>query len=961
MKAQSFLSMLWLSILLTLATLNHTEARTHTACFDELTKNEALTKLRNLIGTITNQFELRDEDFRILTEDQQGLALSGTATFFGIKAVPMQVQMGNTLVALKADFPAGASAQIQLSGQNLNEWLPSFMRNNLDLRQLKMDFYPKEDNRLELTATLAPPVGAAPLAYQDFRMSDPNLIFRLTRAGGTTTSTTATAELGGALQIGALHFQLAATANTQREWVFIGILNQLKISDLVRNIGSHLSLTLPPMLPAVEQFTIQEARIVLHSDRSARLTGKSDIGNVEAFFTKPSGQPANFLLGFAPNTNYKLAKLNSALQPIDNLGLNNIALIYAAASGKVQSQDLELLSGTLISATNVRSGLTLVGGFQLPANLPGLSTTGSVLMRAHIPPTLSASPSLQAAVQFNGLQLGNAFRINEAFLQVAPADMSFGAGLNISANLDGGWLNFTGMGDVAPPATFGVVVFMDEGSIWRNPFGIKGVEIANLGLDVGADVLSPIPRPKLGVSGALKIGPFQGAGAGMLDTGNPLNSLISMQLNQISMQEFANAFLNDAIKRELNKLPATLRDFGLRDVEMTLIPKTTEMAGRTYTQGLRLAGKGNIAGLGARLDVNAGFDNGYRGEAVVSPIIIREGNLTIFRLSGNAMQDSARMAVDFTYQNLLQMQQPILMIDGRVELLGMSSQTKVEINRNGFYFYSQGKLFNKFEANLDAKGGNVINTQDFFIRAAMKNELISYMNQEATKAIDQATKASQDHYRKAKADLSEAEDYLRRTQKDVDAFNAQKAKVDAAQRDVNKLKADADKAKRDCDKAAWYRKADLCAKYAAIKGSYETATGVLSGYKKTLDGLGKAVDWSKRNIAANTVAASRTVLDGFDKATTGSMKAAKWIVDKGLGGVIDVKSAEFTGQLNTIKGGQVAMKINTKFLNESFNAGFTFNFNDPVAGAKALADMLLNDRAPKGYAPEIGRQIGTRY
>jgi hypothetical protein len=558
--------------------------------------------------------------------------------------------------------------------------------------------------------------------------------------------------------------------------------------------------------------------------------------------------------------------------------------------------------------------------------------------------------------------LGDVFRINEAFLQLAPVDLSFGAGLSIGANFDNnGWLNFSGLGEIAPPATFGLVVYMEDGSVWKKPFGLNGVEISQLGLDVGADVLSPLPRPKLGLRGALKIGPFTGEAAGMINTANPLESLISMKMNALGLQQFINAFLADQVKREVNRLPATFRESGLKDVEITIVPKPLTMAGRQYNPGLRIKGQGQLAGLAARLDINATYDNGLAGVAAVGPIFLQDGGTTIFQLSGVNGQDSLRFATDLTLNNLLNPVNPLLLVDGKIVLLGITSQAKVEVSRNGFYFALDGNLFGKFQAKLDAKGGNLVNSQDFYIRAAMNNDLITYLNREATTAIDQATKDSQNAYRKAKEDLRSAEDYLRTTQSDVDAFNRQKAKVDAAQADVDRMNNDVNKAKRDCDKAPWYRKADKCAKYAALKASKETAEGVLSGYRKTLDGLSKAVDWSKRNIAANTVSASRTVVGGFETATTGSMKAAKWIVDKGLGGLVDVKSAEFEGQLSGIKGGQVSMRVNVKFLNENFNAGLGFNFSDPLSAAKDLATALLNDRAPKGLSAQMGGNIGTGY
>lgn len=920
--------------------------------FAEASKTQALEKLRTGLKYVTNQVDIQDANFSVLQEDQNGIQLSGVASVFGLSNVNVQATISDTQHSFSLAFPSGASYQLQIGDQNLSSWLPSFLQDKLDLTTIEMSVFPEESNRVVLSASLSQPNAGSLIDYNGLKISQPVLQFSLSKINGANSQTQATAGLNGNLQLAGLNFDLAATANTSKEWTIAATLNQLKVSDLVKNIATFINLPVPPIPQPVENFTIQQASLAVESSNAIRFKGICDLGSVEAYFVQQNKQ---FLLAFVPNTDYKLAQISSVLQPIDQLGLSNLAMVYAANTSRVE-QELESLSNMQFGAQTVKAGLTVMGGFDLPANLPGMSQKGRVVMRATLPPSLTATPTLQAAMQFNGLQLGSDFKINESFVQLAPVDVSFGAGLSLGAKLDGNWINFTGMGDVAAPATFSLAVFMEEGSIWKNPFGVPGVEIAKLGLDVGADVLSPIPRPKLGVSGGLKVGTFQGEGAGMLDTGNPLNSLISLKMNEIGMQQFVNAFLSNPVKNEFNKLPAVLRDYGMKNAELTIIPKTTEMAGRTYTQGLRVAGSANIMGLGMRLDINAGFDSGYKGDAAVAPILLREGNITIFELRGNNAQDSARVVIDLTYNNLLNPKNPFYLIDGRVGLLGMSNQTKIELNKDGVYFYNEGKLFGKFQAKLDAKGGNFNDIKGFYVRVAMKNDLIAYLNQEATSEIDRATKATQNEYAKAKRDLKWAEDYLRNSQDAVNAFNAEKRRVDDAQREVDKLKKNLDSANRSCRKGNVIK----CGEVAGIEIAYNIAKGVLIGYKETLNGLSKAVDWGQREAATTVLAASRTILDGFEQATTGSLAAAKWIVDKGLGGVVDVKSAEFAGKLDVMKGGGVSMKANVKFLDNSHNASFSFNFTDPVSGAKALASMLLENKAPKGYAPEFGAQIGQK-
>lgn len=952
MRRQSFYSFALTFSLLALLWGNYTERPTSRSAS---AAHPAIDQLRALLGSVGDQIDIQDANFEVVTDGSKGVEVSGTAFVFGVRNVTVTAVFTNELSSITTAFPGGAGKQIRVSGQNLNDWFPEFLRNKVDLTEIQMQFYPQEKNRLALAATLAVPSRNTLVEYNGFKIEQPKLTVKLARTGGTAPVTTGTAELAGKFQLGVLNFDLAATANTQRQWSFVGVLNELKVSDLVRSISSYLNLTMPPLPSTIENFKVQQASMALNSDRSLRFKGITNLWKVEAYFAKPTGQPTDFLLGFAPNTNNRLALINSNLQPIDKIGLDGIAIIYSATTERID-QELDLLTDLRFGTQTVKPGLTVLGGFDIPDNLPGMSEKGRVTMRTNLPPSIAATPTLQAVMQFNGLQLGSDFKINESFLELNPIDVSFAAGLSVGAKLDGNWINFVGKGEVAAPGTFGLVIYMEEGSAWNEPFGIKSVAISNLGLDVGADILSPIPRPKLGVSGALKVGPFQGSGAGSLDTANPLNSLISLKMNQIGMQEFINAFLSGKVKTEVNKLPAQLRDFGVRDAELTIIPKTTEMAGRTYTQGFRVAGKVNIAGLGARMDVNASFDAGYSGVAAVSPILVKEGKLTIFELTGNNSADSARMAVDMTYNNFLQLQNPFFLIDGKVGLLGMSNQTKVEINKDGVYFYNKGKIFDKFVAELDAKGGNFNEVKGFYVRAAMKNDLTEYLNNGAANAIDAATKDSQKRYRDALDQIEFARKELRETQAAYDAFNNHNKKVEDQIKEVEKLKDDLERAKNKCEKGD----VGACGEVVGLGTAYEGGKLVLKGYQETLKGLRDAVEWGRREVADGILKAAGEIVKGFDEASTATLKAAKWIVDKGLGGVVDVKSAEFAGRLDVLSGGNVSLKINTKFINEDFNTQIAFNFNDPADGAKILGDILVKELAPKGFAPTFGAEIKPR-
>lgn len=934
--------------------------------------SDAVESIKTLLGSLVEGVQIKDGALQVVAQDAKGLRLNGTATIYNVENVLLSADMGTDKITINALFPAGAGRQIKFGGQSVYDWVPSFLQSDLDISRIDIEAYPKQNNRTLASATLSQITRSEALSFQGMSLLNPQLKLGIEMTGS---ATQANASLGGTLQLGSIPFDLEAYANTRKEWEFSAHIEALSLNELLLNSSKLLSLPTPALPSFFQRLQARSIEMKVQTGASISLSGESELGKLE--INLDNGTPKSMILGLAPNTGFKLANVHSSLQPLDQMGLSDLVFVYASQSARLD-QELSLSARLSAEGIPLGAGLNLLAGFELPANLPGMKQKGNVVIRTLIPTNISATPSLRASVLFNGLQLGQDFEIRESFIQIAPVDMAFSTGLSLAAKLDGNWIAFSGMGEIAPPATLGLVVFMEQGSVWKNPFGVKGVAISDLGLDLGADVLSPIPRPKLGVSGALKIGPFQGQGAGMLDTGNPLNSLISLKMNRMALQQFIDAFSGTQVKSELNKLPAQLRDIGVENAQLTIIPKTTEMAGRTYEQGLRIKGTATIAGLGARLDLLGAYDSGIKGDAAIVPILIKEGDLLIFQLSGNAAQDSARMAADLTLKNVLNPQNPIYLVDAKIGLLGMSAQTKAEIGRNGVYFFSKGNLFGKFFAEFDVKGGSFGDVKGMNVRASMKNDLIAYLNKEATGEIDRATKNSQNAYRQAKQDLERAKQDLAAKQAALDNAIRIKNEKDAA------LARAWDQVPKEVCKRVNFGvtkktfcipiptrsiPSEVCQKFSVIGRlciplpNHENLRKLIGSAEKAARDAAAEVTSSQtsRDIARGVLDQSQKAVDVFDKASTGSLKAAKWIVDKGLGGVVDVKSAEFAGKLDVLKGGQVNMKINTKFLDNSYNSGLTFNFNSPADAAKALANLLMNDQGAKGFAPEMGPQIGQRY
>jgi hypothetical protein len=99
--------------------------------------------------------------------------------------------------------------------------------------------------------------------------------------------------------------------------------------------------------------------------------------------------------------------------------------------------------------------------------------------------------------------------------------------------------------------------------------------------------------------------------------------------------------------------------------------------------------------------------------------------------------------------------------------------------------------------------------------------------------------------------------------------------------------------------------------------------------------------------------AAQASLDELEKASDYPSLVAKWILDKATG-VVDVKSAEFEGNLSSLSRSNVTMKCNVEFIEKKFNVELPFSFSDPSSMAKKMAKMLLQKEASSGWGETFG-------
>ena len=96
-----------------------------------------------------------------------------------------------------------------------------------------------------------------------------------------------------------------------------------------------------------------------------------------------------------------------------------------------------------------------------------------------------------------------------------------------------------------------------------------------------------------------------------------------------------------------------------------------------------------------------------------------------------------------------------------------------------------------------------------------------------------------------------------------------------------------------------------------------------------------------RETADKSLQAAKVIVEGTGTLTGGSLKATKYIVEKGTTGVVTITYAYFETKLSEADGGMVSMKVKGTYAGEPLDKAFTINMVDPQATVEAFAHELL--------------------
>lgn len=523
------------------------------------------------------------------------------------------------------------------------------------------------------------------------------------------------------------------------------------------------ALTLPPELVALALTDVVLSIDVEQAELSFAAGGPG-FKRVQAVVRKASGW--GFAVGIELADDYRFSSLSSALAGLDTVHLPDALIVISSFDDTAFTFDeLQPQAGTGVS-----KGVLIDGRL----DLSGLGAD-RFLGTAHLDVTAKVGPALadlelDAGVGDIAIADGVVLKDAEFSLHPDPENVSVSVSGAVAVTIDASPLQFIGGVTVVPN---GISFFATMKGTWQEPFGAKGIALTDVSLQIGSDFEG---IPSIGIAGGLTVGAFRGTAAVSFNSQLPSQSVLIVAFNHLSLMDVVDTFCPPGVTAGIPAdVSATLAGISLEDVDLYVVPQDTMIGALTYQQGLRVGGKLHVAGFTAQADVEIDQAKGVTASGSLSPIVVGD----IFSLTSAGPDPMAGPDLDLAVTTTAL---PKVEFSGRVNLLGVSASAAVSFSDAGFDFTCAGRVFELFEADLSAKGGNLQSGAGFMVRADLHQDFLSDLARRAAAVLQQAGADAQ-------AQIASAQHGVDSAQADVKKFAAS---VDGAIADLAQRQGDAD-------------------------------------------------------------------------------------------------------------------------------------------------------------------------
>ncbi|OUR95640.1 hypothetical protein A9Q84_14145 [Halobacteriovorax marinus] len=530
----------------------------------------------------------------------------------------------------------------------------------------------------------------------------------------------------------------------------------------------------------------------------------------------------------------------------------------------------------------------------------------------------------------------------------------------------------------------GIKLFGEMDGVWHNPFGIHGISLADLKMDMG---INDVGEVEIGFAGDEQFGDCTNKNSeACVDINMAVELKISLEdalpdgiafrgsINHLGIPAIID-IAETLMGIKPGKLNIKVPFFAIKDAMLAFAtPGATDPQLGLVSEGFAFGGTflfmdkelGKVSGSGSP---TSGVT--FKGE-------IEDIDLKVLEFKKNFVD----IAIG---------PKPKFIIESKIRLLGSEQDVKLDIEPPHFEFDITEKMGHFGTADLrvrlegfDLMKGKFDSNADIAIVGEFKSDLVPWMEKEITKGIEELRKSANAKLESdiraldsAQKKVDHINDKIRKIKAQDDKAKARaEAKIDGAKRRVESLKRDYDHDMHEAKHCGHWYSHWACSPYWAIRGGatwivYEVAEGVLDIAKVA---VAVAFDLDPRIVGLVALRDVETVGLAIAKGVLEVSELAENFVLKGLEAILkavlehlpfELDQAIIIGDLKDMiqKDDPLILDLKFKMFGVKMREYFAVKLKDPVYDAisfallPAIALDKLTEVALSKISPAIGRWV----
>ncbi len=647
------------------------------------------------------------------------------------------------------------------------------------------------------------------------------------------------------------------------DFVLKAELPELNLSAVIQDLCGTDALIGFPAPSTITGMRFQNVQFdIAPKQRSVSISGSTDLGDGELHIKKSSSGKWGFLVGIAPPEKIPFSAIDPALNSLDGLKFSNASFIISS----VRNTNINLSTVNMPpNGVTVSKGLNFCADMDMSGlGVDELAGVKSLFVNAAIgnrPANFIIEAALDGSIQLSESVSFGDMRFR---LQPAPSNFSIGIRGSITAKLKEDRLVFIGGMELKPLLRTASFQAMMSAS-WNEPFGFKNVTVTDVAADIGLTIVPPPspPLPVIGLAGSLRLGNIQGSAAVRFDSALPSKSMLAIAFEKLDLLDLIKTFCRPEIYKSIPKeISSTVISAGMEEVDIYIVPQPTQIVDLYYDPGITIKGRLSIGDFDAYAHINLDYSSGLLVEGEMDTIEIAG----ILKISGSQDEPNPKLLLD-----LRAGKKAALEVAGSVLILGVQAETRVSLSDTEFHFWLNGKIFDLFEASLEARGGRLESGSEIYIKASMKNDLFSYLRQELTDTIKAAADDATEELTMAQEDLSLKQEEVNKINQEIDRMRSiiQKER-DRDERNVREARKEVEKFKKELSRLnSQIKKFRNIVKKERERDErrVRNARAKVNSSKKDVDGLKKQIDTMRRTIGSERSRDTKRISDAKKEVT----------------------------------------------------------------------------------------------